>query len=97
MKTMMSQCHYHLIFKWTVLWDEINDGILFFKSFGIFGFSWWRIVSASILLGAVVLYKLHISGFLDFNMLWVVAWLELYISDVKVSFIPSLELEDKEV
>ena len=42
------------------------------------------------ILEAVASYKLFISGFLDcFNMLRVVSWLELYVSDGKVNFIPS--------
>ena len=41
-------------------------------------------------LGAVASHKLRIFGFLDsFNMLRVVSWLELYVLDGKVNFIPS--------
>ena len=44
-----------------------SSSILFLTnlSFGFFGLSWWRSVSASMFLGAVALYKSRISGFLD--------------------------------
>ena len=58
--------------------------------FGFFCLSWWRRVSASMFLGAAASCKSRISGFLDcFNMLRVVNWLEIYVSDGKVNFTSS--------
>ena len=57
---------------------------------GFFCLSGWRRLLASMFLGVVASYKLCISGFSDcFNMLPVVSWQELYVSDGYVSFIPS--------